>query len=91
MTSEDKIEGLKWARQSRSILTDVVGCQATSLLSIKRNAEVQNGRGQVPAGEGRPVRLEKLKIWEGCPCSAPDRTRMQPSRGRRAAMVRPRN
>lgn len=68
---------------------DVVGCQATSLLiSIKRSAEVQGGRVQGPASEGRAVRLGRLKIWKGCPCIAPAcplHTRMHPSRGRRAA------
>lgn len=71
MACEDKIEGLKWARQSRRRLTDVVGRQATRLLSIKRNAEVQSGRVQVPAREGRAVRLGRLIIWKGCPCIAP--------------------
>lgn len=37
-------------RQSRRILMGVVGCQAPRLLiSIKRIAEVQGGRVQVPA------------------------------------------
>lgn len=41
MTYECTAEGLEWARKSRSILTGVVGCQATSvLISIKRIAQV---------------------------------------------------